>query len=267
MAFNNAQLRPVIVFKNQSFRNSIVYSRYLRCFHDRPIYPSFTISLSAISKYDMDIPSLIARLGWESFTEDQCFLHCPEAVRLFYVNIRRDHGTAPRSFTTMVYDHEITVTPDLLASVLSFPHSGIKASYDSDFADQGFDFCVALDRLTCDIGKSFSNQLSAGRLKLVSGSGGDVVPCCSTFSPTDPSSDSLITALTQAAVSAIDSEVKRKKETGNGKTTGLLVCKERLELMEFDEARPAPDDFDPISSDSSSEDEISDYESPPSHPF
>ncbi|CAL1389169.1 unnamed protein product [Linum trigynum] len=378
MAFNNAQLRPVVVFKNQGFRNAIVYSRYLCCFRDRPIYPLFTISPSAFSKYDMDIPSLIARLGRESLTKDQRFLHCPEAVRLFYVNIRRDHGTAPRSFNTMVYDHEITVTPDLLASVLSLLHSGIKASYDSDFAKQGFDFCVPLDRLTCDIGKTFSNQLSVGqfhddlkvlhffvtrcflsrditsvgllhsldlwimgnsrarqpisyaslmfahmldfgdgacrgalpfgplitrylhhlgidlrdkvavcnvhddlcpnhvlvpldanvgRRKLVSGSGEDVVPCYSAFSPADPSSDSLITALNQAAVLAIDSEVKRQKETGNGKTTGLLVCKERLELMEFDEARPAPDDFDPISSDSSSEDEISDYESPPSYPF
>ncbi|CAI0427026.1 unnamed protein product [Linum tenue] len=326
----------------------------------------------------MDIPSLIAGLGWESLTEDQYFLQCPKAVRLFYVNIRRDHGTAPRSFTTMVYDHEITVTPDLLASVLSLPRSGIKASYDSDFAEQGFDFDVALDRLTYDIGKTFSNQLSVGRLpddlkvlhffitrcflprditsagllhsldlwimgnararqpisyaslmfahmldfgvgayrgtlpfgplitrylhrlgiyfrdkvavcnvhddlrpnhvlvrldadvgrrKLVSGSGGDARPCCSAFSPGDPSSDSLITALTQVAVSAIDIEVKRQKETGNGRTTGLQVCKERLELMEVDEARPAPDDFDPISSDSSYEDEISDYESPPSYPF
>ncbi|CAL1388991.1 unnamed protein product [Linum trigynum] len=164
MAFNNAQLRPVVVFKNQGFRNAIVYSRYLRCFRDHPIYPSFTISPSAFSKYDLDAPSLVAGLGWESLTEDQRFLHCPEAVRLFYVNIRRDHGAEPRSFTTMVYDHEITVTPDLLASVLSLPHSGIQASFESDFSVHGFDFCMALDRLTRDIGKAFPSRLSAGRL-------------------------------------------------------------------------------------------------------
>ncbi|CAI0404062.1 unnamed protein product [Linum tenue] len=164
MAFNNAQLCPVVVFNNQGFRNAIVYSRYLRCFRDRPIYPSFTISPSAFFKYDLDIPSLVAGLGWESLTEDQRFLHCPEAVRLFYVNIRRDRGAEPSSFTTMVYDHEITVTPDLLASILSLPHSGIRASYESDFAEHGFDFCIALDRLTRDIVKAFPTRLSAGRL-------------------------------------------------------------------------------------------------------
>ncbi|CAL1395186.1 unnamed protein product [Linum trigynum] len=377
MAFNNAQLRPVVVFKNQGFRNAIVHSRYLRCFRDRPIYPSFTISPSAFSKYDMDVTSLVAGLGWESLTADQRFLHCPEAVRLFYVNIRRDSGPEPQSFTTMVYDHEITVTPALLASVLSLPHSGILASYESDFVEHGFDFLAALDQVTRDTGKAFPTRLSAGRLpddlkvlhffitrcflprdvtsagllhsddlwilsnacarqpisyaslmfahilkfggggysgalpfgplitrylhrlgidlwdklavcnihddlrpnhvlvrldadvgrrKLVSGSGGDSTHC-PIFSPADPISDSLLPALTQAAVTAIDGEVKRRKETGSGKTTSLLVCKERLELMDFDEARPAPDDFDPITPDSSSDDEISDYESPPGYPF
>ncbi|CAL1392642.1 unnamed protein product [Linum trigynum] len=342
MAFNNAQLRPVVVFKNQGFRNAIVYSRYLRCFRDRPIYPSFTISPSAFSKYDMDIPSLVAGLGWESLTEDQRFLHCPEAVRLFYVNIHRDSGPEPQSFTTMVYDHEITVTPALLASVLSLPHSGILASFESDFVEHGFDFLAALDHVTRDTGKVFPTRLSAGRLpddlkvlhffitrcflprdvtsagllhsddlwilsnacahqpisidlrdkvavcnihddlrpnhvlvrldadvgrrKLVSGSGGDTAHC-PIFSPADPISDSLLPTLTQAAVTAIDGEVKRRRETGSGKTTSLLVCKERLELMDFDEARPAPDDFDQITPYSSSDDEISDYESPPGYPF
>ncbi|CAL1377863.1 unnamed protein product [Linum trigynum] len=127
MAFNNAQLRPVVVLNNQGFPNAIIYSRYLHSYRDRPIYASFTISPSAFSKYDMDIPSLLAGLGWTSLTEDQRFLHCPdpEPVRLFYVNIQCDRGAEPRSFTTMVYDHEITVTLDLLASVLSLPHSGL----------------------------------------------------------------------------------------------------------------------------------------------
>ncbi|CAI0381263.1 unnamed protein product [Linum tenue] len=366
MAFNNAQLRPVVVFKNQGFRNAICYSRYLRNYRDRPIYPSFTISPSAFSKYDMDIPSLLTGLGWSSLTEDQRYLHCPEAVRLFYVNIRCDRGSDPRSFTTMVYDHEIQVTPDLLASVLSLPHSGPQASFAGDFEKHGFDYDSALARLTEDIGLFFSNKLSAGRLpddlkvlhffitrcllprdidgagllhssdlwimanarvhqpisyaslvfahmiqfgngyfngalpfgplitrylyrlgidlrdkvavcnvhedlrpnhvlvrlnanvgrrKLVSASGGDT--CYSLFSP----------ALTQAAVTALDSEINRRKTSGTGKTTCLRVHKERLELLEADEARPAPDDFDPISSDSSSDDDISDYESPPSYPF
>ncbi|CAI0377620.1 unnamed protein product [Linum tenue] len=325
----------------------------------------------------MDIPSLIAGLGWESLTEDQRFLHCPEAVRLFYVNIRRDRGPEPNSFTTMVYDHEITVTPALLASVLSLPHSGIHASYESDFVAHGFDFCAAHDHLTRDIGKAFPNRRSAGRLpddlkvlhffitrcflprevdsagllhsddlwilsnarahqpisfaslmfahilkfggggyngalpfgplitrylhrlgidlrdkvavcnvhdnlrpnhvlvrldadvgrrKLVTSSGGEVT-CCSAFSYADPLSDRLLPALTQAAASSIDKEVRRRKQAGSGKTTNLLVCKERLELMDFDEAKPAPDDFDPISSDSSFEEEISYYESPPGYRF
>ncbi|CAL1370157.1 unnamed protein product [Linum trigynum] len=379
MAFNNAQLRPVVVFKNQGFRNAIIYSKYLRCYRDRPIYPSFTISPSAFSKYDMDIPSLLVGLGWTSLIEDQRFLHCPEAIRLFYANIRSDKGAEPRSFTTIVYDHEVLVTPALLALVLSLPHSGLQASFASDFDKHGFDFDSALARLTGDIGRFFPNQLSIGllpddlkvlyffitrcllprdvtgagllhspdlwimantrmgqpisyaslvfahmiqfgngslngalpfgrlitrylyrlgidlrdkvafcnvhedlhpnhvlvrldtnveRCKLVSASGGDTCyPLFSHGHPFDPTVVHLILALTQAAVIALDSEIKPRKVGGNGKTTSLLVHKERLELLEADEARLAPDDFDPISSDSSSDDDISNYDSPPSYPF
>ncbi|CAL1394749.1 unnamed protein product [Linum trigynum] len=320
MVFNNARLRPVVVFKIQGFRNAIVYSRYLRCFCDRPIYPSFTISPSAFSKYDMNIPALGAGLGWESLTEDQRFIHCPKAVRLFYVNIRRDHGAEPRSFTTMVYDHEITVTPDLLASVYLFFTRGIQASFDSDFAEQGFDFCQALDHLTCDIGKASPTRLSAGHLpddlKVLhffitryflpcdASSAGllhssdlwimenarvhqpisfaslmyahilrfgidlrDKVAVCRVHDDLRPNHVLVRLDADVGRLAAIDGEVKRRKETGSGKTTSLLVCKECLELMEDGEARPAPDDFDPITPESSSDDDISDYESLPSYPF
>ncbi|CAL1393066.1 unnamed protein product [Linum trigynum] len=112
----------------------------------------------------MDIPSLLSGLGWSALTEDQRFLHCPEAVCLFYVNLGQGRGAEPKSFTTLVYDHEITITPDLLASVLSLPHRGYQAGFDGEFADLGFDFGSALNELTRDIGRVFPTMLAAGRL-------------------------------------------------------------------------------------------------------
>ncbi|CAL1388332.1 unnamed protein product [Linum trigynum] len=125
MAFNNAQLQSSILFKNQSFRNAATYSRYLRRFRDRPLYPSFSIQPTAFSKYDMNIPAYLHMLGWESLVSDLRFSQCPEAVRLFYVNLRRGPGSDSSFFTTLVYDYEIKVTPDLLASMLEIPHVGV----------------------------------------------------------------------------------------------------------------------------------------------
>ncbi|CAI0402556.1 unnamed protein product [Linum tenue] len=366
------------MFKNQGFRSAVVYSRYLRCFRNRPIYPSFTISPSAFSKYDMDVPSLLRGLGWSALLDDQRFLHCPEAVRLFYVNLRQGRGAEPKSFTTLVYDHEITVTPDLLASVLSLPHQGWRVGFEGEFVDLGFDFGTALNDLIRDIGRAFPTMLAAGRLpddlkvfhffltrcllprdisstdilhtsdlwvmsnarsrspisyaslvfahmiqygnggysgplpfgplitrylyrlgidlrdkvvvcnihddlrpnhvlnrlnadvgrrQLLSGSGGDTSYLVFSAQPAQKATDGLMSGLTQAAVSALDLEIRRGKEAGSESTTRLQVCKERLELLEDDEAMPAPDNFDPISPDSSSGDDISDYETPPDYPF
>ncbi|CAL1395132.1 unnamed protein product [Linum trigynum] len=110
------------------------------------------------------------------------------------------------------------------------------------------------------------NRLNAdvGRRQLLSGSGGDASYLVFSAQRT---TDGLMSGLTQAAVSALDLEIKRGKDAGSETTTRLQVCKKRLELLEDDEAMLAPVNFDPISPDNSSEDDISDYETPPDYPF
>ncbi|CAL1410756.1 unnamed protein product [Linum trigynum] len=108
MVLNNAQLHPAVTFSNKVFRKDNEYSRYVRRFRDRAIYPSFTIQPSAFSRYDLDIPALIRNLGWKSLFEDQRFTYCPEAVRLFYVNLKRESGPDLYSFKTTVGNFEIT---------------------------------------------------------------------------------------------------------------------------------------------------------------
>ncbi|CAL1381851.1 unnamed protein product [Linum trigynum] len=136
MASSNAQLKSSVLFKNQSFRNAATYSWYLCRFRDRPLYPSFSIQPTAFSKYDMNIPA---------------YLH-------------KGPGSDPSFFTTIVYDYEIKVTPEMLASVLEIPHSGIRAGTDSEFQHFGFQFDHALASLTRDIGRWFASPLAAGRL-------------------------------------------------------------------------------------------------------
>ncbi|CAL1359162.1 unnamed protein product [Linum trigynum] len=140
MVLNNPQLHPAVTFSNKVFRKDKEFSRYVRRFRDRAIYPSFTIQPSAFSMYDMDISALIRNLGWESLFEDQRFTYCPEAVRLFYVNLKRGSGPDLYSFKTTVGNLEITVTADLLASELGLPHNGLKAGDDGQFHDYNFDY-------------------------------------------------------------------------------------------------------------------------------
>ncbi|CAL1381650.1 unnamed protein product [Linum trigynum] len=163
MAPTNAQLRHFAVFNNKGFCNAAVYSRYLRRFRERPIYPSLSIHPSSFSKYDMNIPSLLHSLGWES-VENMRFSYCPEAVRLFYVNIQKGPGTVPTFFTTMVFNFEIKVTPELLATALDLPHAGLHAGTDSEFGALGFDLQDALKSVTRDIGQYFPSRPADGRL-------------------------------------------------------------------------------------------------------
>ncbi|CAL1371638.1 unnamed protein product [Linum trigynum] len=164
MAFNNAQLHPAAVFNNKGFRNAATYSRYLRRFRDRPIYPSFSIQPSRFSKYDMDIPSLLDGLGWSSLVNNMRFSHCPDAVRLFFVNLKCGPGCDPSFFTTYVFNYEITVTPTLLAALLNCPHSGLQAGTYSEFAAHGFDLLGSLSQHTRDIRQLFPSPLAASRL-------------------------------------------------------------------------------------------------------
>ncbi|CAL1377890.1 unnamed protein product [Linum trigynum] len=154
MAPINAQLRHPAVFNNKGFCNADVYSRYLRRFRDRPIYPSLSLHPAAFSKYDMNIPALLHGLGWQSLVENMRFSYCPEAVRLFYVNIQRGPGADPAFFTTTVFNFEIKWRIN----------TGLCAGTDSEFGALGFDFMVALGSLTHDIGQFFPSHLAAGRL-------------------------------------------------------------------------------------------------------
>ncbi|CAI0406325.1 unnamed protein product [Linum tenue] len=164
MAPINFQLHPAVTFNNKGFHNPARYERYLNHFRHRPLYPSFTIHPSSFQKYGLDISGLITNLGWDSLFENRRFSQCPEAVRMFYASLKRGPGPSPASFTTVVYHHEILVTPALLAEILGLPCEGSSAATNDDLAEIRFDYGSALESLTHNIGRRFSNMLSAGRL-------------------------------------------------------------------------------------------------------
>ncbi|CAL1401718.1 unnamed protein product [Linum trigynum] len=164
MAPNNPQLHPAATFNNQGFYKPSRYLRYLKYFHNRPLYPSFPIQPSAFRKYDLDIPSLIHKLGWDSLFENQRFSQCPEGVRMFNASLKHGPGSSLSFFTTVVYSHEIKVTTSLLAETIDLPCLGSSAATNDDFASIGFDFGSAMESLTHDIGRYYPSMLSAGRL-------------------------------------------------------------------------------------------------------
>ncbi|CAI0385402.1 unnamed protein product [Linum tenue] len=164
MAPNNSPLHPAATFNNHGFYKLSRYLRYLKYFHNRPLYPSFPIQPSAFRKYDLDIPSLIHKVGWDSLFENQRFNQCPEGVRMFYASLKRGPGSSPTFFTTVVYNHEIKVTASLMAQTLDLPCLGSSAATNDDFASIVFDFGSAMESLTHDIGRYYPSMLSAGRL-------------------------------------------------------------------------------------------------------
>ncbi|CAL1406245.1 unnamed protein product [Linum trigynum] len=164
MAPNNSQLHPAANFNNQGFYKPSRYLRYLKYLHNRSLYRSFPIQPSAFRKYDLDIPSLIHKLGWDSLFENQRFSQCPEGVRMFYASLKCGPGSSPTFFTTVVYNHEIKVTTSLLAETLDLPCLGSSAATNDDFASIGFDFGSAMESLTHDIERYYPSMLSAGRL-------------------------------------------------------------------------------------------------------
>ncbi|CAL1402502.1 unnamed protein product [Linum trigynum] len=139
MAPNNPQLHPAATFNNQGFHKPSRYLRYLTHFYNRPLYPSFPIQPSAFRKYDLDVPDLIHKLGWDSLFENQRFSQCPEGVRMFYAT-------------------------SLLAETLDLPCFGSSAATNDDFASIGFEFGSAIESLTYDIGRYYPSKLTVGRL-------------------------------------------------------------------------------------------------------
>ncbi|CAI0626504.1 unnamed protein product [Linum tenue] len=164
MAPNNPQLHPAATFNNHGFHKPSRYLRYLNHFYNRPLYPSFPIQPSAFRKYDLDVPDLIHKLGWDSLFENQQFSQCPEGVRMFYASLKCGPGSSPSFFTTVVYNHEIRVTASLLAETLDLPCFGSSAAPDDDFPSIGFDYGSAIESLSYDIGRYYPSKLSAGRL-------------------------------------------------------------------------------------------------------
>ncbi|CAL1405354.1 unnamed protein product [Linum trigynum] len=164
MAPINSQLHHTVTFNNKGSHNPARYERYLNHFRHRPLYPSFTVLPSSFQKYDLDISGLIHNLGWDSLFENRRFGQCPEAIRMFYASLKRGPGPSPSSFTIVVYHHEILVTPSLLAEILGLPSQGSSAATNDDFAEILFYYGSALETLTLDIDRYFSNRLSSGRL-------------------------------------------------------------------------------------------------------
>ncbi|CAL1380064.1 unnamed protein product [Linum trigynum] len=68
----------------------------------------------------MDVPALIESLGWTDVIQDQHFGYRPEAVRMFYANMRPFFNTIPPSFTTG-FNYLITINVELLSLLHGIP--------------------------------------------------------------------------------------------------------------------------------------------------
>ncbi|CAI0454524.1 unnamed protein product [Linum tenue] len=112
----------------------------------------------------MDIPRLINTLGWKDILPNRNFGFRPEAVRMFYANMKPCFQISPPCFTTIVYNYLITINVELLSLLLGIPVAGAEVQNESDFSSVGFNEGDALRLYARDTGRYYPSDFHSGRL-------------------------------------------------------------------------------------------------------
>ncbi|CAI0473815.1 unnamed protein product [Linum tenue] len=112
----------------------------------------------------MDIPRLINSIGWGDILPNRNFGFRPEAVRMFYSNMKPCLHISPPCFTTIVYNYLITINVELLSLLLGIPITGAEVMNELDFHSVEFNEGDALRLYTRDTGRYYPSEFHSGRL-------------------------------------------------------------------------------------------------------
>ncbi|CAI0423224.1 unnamed protein product [Linum tenue] len=112
----------------------------------------------------MNIPRLINTLGWGDILPNRNFGFRPEAVRMFYANMKPCLHVSPPCFTTIVYNYLITLNVELISLLLGIPVSGAEVMNELDFHSVEFNEGDALRLYTRDTGRYYPSEFHSGRL-------------------------------------------------------------------------------------------------------
>ncbi|CAL1382339.1 unnamed protein product [Linum trigynum] len=83
---------------------------------------------------------------------------------MFYASMQCGPGSYPSYFTTTVYNFSVTITADVLATVLHLPQDGYLAGTTEDFDSYGFHPIDTMSYLARDYGKHQFSMFSVERL-------------------------------------------------------------------------------------------------------
>ncbi|CAI0552848.1 unnamed protein product [Linum tenue] len=112
----------------------------------------------------MDVPRLINTIGWGDILPNRNFGFRPEAVRMFYSNMKPCLHISPSCFTTIVYNYLITINVELLSLLLGIPITGAEVMNELDFHSVDFNEGDALRLYTRDTGCYYPSEFHSGRL-------------------------------------------------------------------------------------------------------
>ncbi|CAI0393005.1 unnamed protein product [Linum tenue] len=112
----------------------------------------------------MDISRLINTLGWGDILPNRNFGFRPEAVRMFYANMKPCLHISPPCFTTIVYNYLITLNVELISLLLGIPVAGAEVMNELDFHSVEFNERDALRLYTRDTGRYYPSEFHSGRL-------------------------------------------------------------------------------------------------------
>ncbi|CAL1401541.1 unnamed protein product [Linum trigynum] len=119
---------------------------------------------TTFNRYRLRVNGYVNDIGWSSLLLHRYLDQCPEAVRMFYASMQCGPGKNLTFFTTTVYNFSVTITADVLATLLHLPHDGYLAGTTKEFDSYGFHPIDTMSYLARDYGKYQSSMFSVERL-------------------------------------------------------------------------------------------------------
>ncbi|CAL1412665.1 unnamed protein product [Linum trigynum] len=136
-------------FTGSLFSEPVLQSRHRHAlaYQDRDIAIPVQVLLPEFVDYGLDIRGFIHNLGWGSLLQNPPSLVCPELVRYFYSNLR-SFGLHSRSFTTVMFGHQVTIPVEDLGQILDLPSVGESLSHSSELWLFNFNIAEEFVQLT-----------------------------------------------------------------------------------------------------------------------
>ncbi|CAL1383654.1 unnamed protein product [Linum trigynum] len=121
-----------VTFSRTLFHDpTLNFHRHSQSFANRPISPTLLVPFPGLYAHGLEVRHWVNNLGCNFLLENHPALMCPEAIRMFFSNLRY-FGLQSRTLTTLVFSHLLTLPADDIGRLLGFPAVGENLAHESE---------------------------------------------------------------------------------------------------------------------------------------